>query len=203
MRNKDSTIKKILQSATHEFTEHGFEQASVRTIAKNAGVTSGAIYKHFKSKEDIFKAIVCPILDHLYKRNRELTNQAIEEIKLNGLECFEKKSNKSNEELLGFICKNAHVFNLLFNCSQGTEFESIRHDLVNLEVQGAKKLIAVLKEKNIAVNDLKDDELHILYTMACTPLFEIITHQYPYEKALNFINMMESAMNFGWGRIIK
>lgn len=203
MRDKNVTIKKILQSAMNEFTEYGFEQASVRTIAKNAGVTPGAIYKHFKSKEDIFKAIVCPVLDHLNKRNIELTNQAIEEIKSNGLECFEKKSDNSNEELLGFIYENSSVFNLLFNCSQGTEFESIRHDLVNLEVQGAKKLIAVLKEKDIAVNDLNDDELHILYTMACTPLFEIITHQYSYENALNFIDMMEAAMNFGWGRIIK
>ena len=45
--------------------EHGFERASVRVIAKNAGVTPGAIYKHFKSKEDIFRAIVIPTLDHL------------------------------------------------------------------------------------------------------------------------------------------
>ena len=159
--------------------------------------------KNATIKKYFFKAIASPILDHLYKRNIELTNQAIAEIKLNGLECFEKQSDNSNEELLGFICKNASVFNLLFNCSQGTEFESIRHDLVNLEVQGAKKLIAVLKEKEIAVNNLNDDELHILYTMAYTPLFEIITHQYPYENALNFIDMMEAAMNFGWGRIIK
>lgn len=175
------------------FIEYGSEQASVCTIAKNTGVTPGAIYKHFKSKEDIFKAIVSPILNHLYKRN----------IELNGLECFEKQSDNSNEELLGFICKNASIFNLLFNCSQGTEFESIRYDLVNLQVQGAKKLIAVLKEKEIAVNNLNDDELHILYTMAYTPLFEIITHQYPYENALNFIGMMEAAMNFGWGEDYK
>ena len=80
VRDKNVTIKKIFQSAMNEFTEYGFEQASVRTIAKNAGVTPGAIYKHFKSKEDIFKAIVSPILDHLYKRNIELTNQAIAEI---------------------------------------------------------------------------------------------------------------------------
>lgn len=203
MRNKEATIKRILQSASVEFKKYGFEQASVRTIAKNAGVTSGAIYKHFESKEDIFRAIVNPTLEHLYKRNRELTNQAIKEIKLNGLEGFEKKSGNSNEELLGFIYQNASVFNLLFNCSQGTEFESIRNDLVNLEVQGAKKLIAVLKEKGIAVNELKDDELHILYTMVCTPLFEIITHQYTYNESLNFIDMMEAAMNFGWERIIK
>ena len=203
VRNKEATIKKILQSAKDEFTEHGFEQASVRIIAKNAGVTPGAIYKHFKSKEDIFKAIVSPILNHLYTRNKELTNQAINEIKLNGLECFERKSDNSNEELLRFIYQNFSVFNLLFNCSQGTEYEFIRNDLVNLEVQGAKKLIEVLKEKGIEVNELNDDELHILYTMACTPLFEIITHQYSYKNALNFISMMEAAMNFGWGRIIK
>ena len=203
VRNKEVTIKRILQSASNEFKEHGFERASVRVIAKNAGVTPGAIYKHFKSKEDIFRAIVIPTLDHLYKRNKELTNQAIEEIKLNGRECFEKKSDNSNEELLRFIYKNGSVFNLLFNCSQGTEFESIRHDLVNLEVQGAKKLIVALKEKKIPVNDLGDNELHILYTMACTPLFEIITHQYSYHNALNLIDMMEAAMNFGWERILR
>ena len=144
-----------------------------------------------------------PILNHLYTRNKELTNQAINEIKLNGLECFERKSDNSNEELLRFIYQNFSVFNLLFNRSQGTEYEFIRNDLVNLEVQGAKKLIEALKEKEIEVNELNDDELHILYTMACTPLFEIITHQYSYKNALNFISMMEAAMNFGWGRIIK
>ena len=71
MRNKEATIKRILQSASVEFKKYGFEQASVRTIAKNAGVTPGAIYKHFESKEDIFRAIVNPTLEHLYKRNRE------------------------------------------------------------------------------------------------------------------------------------
>ncbi len=150
MRNKEATIKKILQSANDEFAEHGFEQASVRVIAKNAGVTPGAIYKHFKSKEDIFKVLVSPTLNHLYRRSKELTNQAIEEIKVNGLQAFGEKS-----------------------------------------------------EKKIEVNDLNDDELHVLYTMACTPLFEVITHRYPYNEALNFIDMMEAAMNFGWRRIIK
>ena len=97
-----------------------------------------------------------------------MTNQAIEEIKVNGLQAFGEKSDDSNRELLEFIYQNDPIVNLLFNCSQGTEFESIRHDLVNLEVQGAKKLIEVLKEKKIEVNDLNDDELHVLYTMACT-----------------------------------
>ncbi|MGF0096610.1 hypothetical protein ACQRC6_09225 [Peptoniphilus sp. SGI.035] len=132
-----------------------------------------------------------------------MTNQAIEEIKTKGLEAFEKKSDDSNKELLEFIYQNDSIFNLLFNCSQGTEFESIRHDLVNLEVQGAKKLIEALKGKKIETNNLNDEELHVLYTMACTPLFEIITHRYPYDEALNFIDMMEAAMNFGWSRIIK
>lgn len=132
-----------------------------------------------------------------------MTNQAIEEIKVNGLQAFVEKSDDSNRELLEFIYQNEPIVNLLFNCSQGTEFESIRHDLVNLEVQGAKKLIEILKEKKIEVNDLNDDELRVLYTMACTPLFEVITHRYPYNEALNFIYMMEAAMNFGWSRIIK
>ena len=50
VRNKEATIKKILQSAKDEFTEHGFEQASVRIIAKNAGAVASESSKYVKSR---------------------------------------------------------------------------------------------------------------------------------------------------------
>ncbi len=48
----------ILESARKEFYEKGFEKASLKDICKNAGVTTGAVYKRYKDKEDLFSAVV-------------------------------------------------------------------------------------------------------------------------------------------------
>lgn len=49
---------KIIQTATNEFAEHGFESANINTIAKKAGISIGAMYSYFGSKEDLFSTIV-------------------------------------------------------------------------------------------------------------------------------------------------
>ena len=40
--------------AMEEFTEKGFQGASLRQIVKQAGVTTGALYGYFSSKEALF-----------------------------------------------------------------------------------------------------------------------------------------------------
>ncbi|MCU9533681.1 TetR/AcrR family transcriptional regulator [Streptococcus sp. CSL10205-OR2] len=203
MRNKEKTIENILESAREEFTKHGFEKASIRVIAKNAGVTPGAIYKHFDSKETIFKAIVSPVLDQFYKKTQELTQRALEAIQLDDFSGFQEIATKDNKDLLDDIYQNFAIFNLLFNASQGTHYDSIQHEIVNFEVAEAKKIMSALREKKIPIKPFNDRELHILYTMVLTPLFEIITHQYPYEDALLLLDLMDTALRFGWDQLIK
>lgn len=55
-----STLENIQQAALSEFLEKGFLGASLRQIVKNAGVTTGALYGYFSSKEDLFASIVEP-----------------------------------------------------------------------------------------------------------------------------------------------
>ena len=54
------TLKKIEQAAMEEFSDKGFLGASLRQIVKNAGVTTGAFYGYFSSKEALFNALVEP-----------------------------------------------------------------------------------------------------------------------------------------------
>lgn len=44
----------ILESAIRVFALKGFDDASVRSIASEAGLTTGAIYHHYKNKEDLY-----------------------------------------------------------------------------------------------------------------------------------------------------
>lgn len=59
-RNKypEETVKKILDVAERLFMERGYEHTTMADIvAELEGLTKGAIYHHFKSKEDIFEAV--------------------------------------------------------------------------------------------------------------------------------------------------
>ena len=60
MKNTLSTLERIQQAALDEFSEKGFLGASLRQIVKNAGVTTGAFYGYFSSKEALFASIVEP-----------------------------------------------------------------------------------------------------------------------------------------------
>ena len=52
------TERKILETAKKEFLERGFRGTSMRRIAALAGVTTGALYGYFDSKEKIFDSLV-------------------------------------------------------------------------------------------------------------------------------------------------
>lgn len=56
----------ILASARSAFLVGGFSGVSMRAIATSAGVTTGAIYGYFPSKEALFDAVVGPAGDGLF-----------------------------------------------------------------------------------------------------------------------------------------
>ncbi|MCJ7434480.1 MAG: TetR/AcrR family transcriptional regulator [Anaerolineales bacterium] len=62
----ETTRLAIEDSAVELFIEHGYHATSVRQIADHANLALGGIYNHFKSKEEIFEAII--VDKHPYRR---------------------------------------------------------------------------------------------------------------------------------------
>jgi len=56
--NPSDTKLKIIEVATALFADHGFEGASVRDIAKVAGVNLAAINYHFNSKQNLYQEVL-------------------------------------------------------------------------------------------------------------------------------------------------
>lgn len=50
--------RRVLDTATEEFANEGFADASIESIAKKAGISVGSIYKYFESKHDLFLTVV-------------------------------------------------------------------------------------------------------------------------------------------------
>jgi AcrR family transcriptional regulator len=54
----EATLRGVLDAAEEIFVRDGYERAQIETIAAQAGRTKGAVYAHFRSKEDIFFALL-------------------------------------------------------------------------------------------------------------------------------------------------
>ena len=61
-RDSERTRERLLQAASREIYRSGFQSASLDTILAVAGVTKGALYYHFKSKEALGYAVVDEVI---------------------------------------------------------------------------------------------------------------------------------------------
>jgi len=71
---QERTRTRIMRSAAKLFCRHGLERASIDDVAHDAGYTKGAFYANFKSKEDLFLAM----LDERFAAHLERVERLLE-----------------------------------------------------------------------------------------------------------------------------
>lgn len=68
MSEADQTTLELIHGAgMREFLEKGYKSASLRNIVKTAGVTTGAFYGYYDSKEELFEALVKDQYDWFFR----------------------------------------------------------------------------------------------------------------------------------------
>jgi len=70
-KQRAETMHRLITVAREQFAEHGYAQASTEAIVQMAGVTRGALYHHFQSKEGLFKAVVAEVQGEVGRRVAE------------------------------------------------------------------------------------------------------------------------------------
>lgn len=61
-RDTDLTRGKLLDAAFCEIHRHGFQAASIANILQDTGLTKGALYHHFPTKQDLGLAVVDEVI---------------------------------------------------------------------------------------------------------------------------------------------
>ena len=89
--------EEILIVALHLFARDGYEAVSVSQIAGELDMTKGALYRHYKSKRDIFDCIVQRMeqQDSEQARQNEVLEESIEKVP-------EEYQNVSVEDFVGY-----------------------------------------------------------------------------------------------------
>lgn len=81
-RRKQDRPQEITEAAFAAFAENGFADTKVEDVARRAGVSKGLLYLYFKTKEELFKAVIrgviTPRVDALARRldSSELSAEA-------------------------------------------------------------------------------------------------------------------------------
>lgn len=71
----ERTRQKLLAAAEEEFGQRGFHTASINSITNRAGVAQGTFYLYYRSKDEVFRALV----EHMSRNMRRHLSNAIEE----------------------------------------------------------------------------------------------------------------------------
>ena len=198
-RDKTYSHIKVNEAIKAEFLEKGFEGASIRSIGARAGMTSAGLYRHYKDKEDMFDAMVEPLIsdirkwtEHHISKNHELSSG-----KVKGDDLF----GESFVDLVrDVILPKKDEFRLLFACSAGTKYENFIHDYVEENQKAFVKALVHLKKNGYPVKVIEEEELHMLLTAYWSTMFEPVIHGLSREKALQHSENV--AKLFDWTAVL-
>ena len=103
--------EKLMHASVELFAEHGYAQTSVQQIVDAAGVTKGALYHYFKSKDDL--------LFDIYDRILSLQRKHLDEIVARG---------EGPERTIRLVCEDVIVTSIEW-MHEGTVFFRSQHML--------------------------------------------------------------------------
>lgn len=66
----------FINVATTEFTTKSFEQVSVNSIVKNAGISRGSFYTYFENKDELFNFIFTQVREERFNYAKELLKES-------------------------------------------------------------------------------------------------------------------------------
>ncbi|MGT2800347.1 TetR/AcrR family transcriptional regulator [Streptococcus marmotae] len=201
LKGYELTHKRILDSGKENFLKDGYERANLRKICKNAGVTTGAFYRHFEDKEHLFLTLVEPLANAIlgfYSKNEAEFFQSLEKEELEGLINLKKKA---SVEIALYLFKNRDIFELLMYKAYGTKYANFTDRLVELEDKNQKKLFQILTTKKQVV-EIPEITVHLLNHTYISSLSEIIMHSETAEEVKVNSKVISEFFNFGWKNLI-
>ena len=197
-----ATLEKIQEAALAEFLDKGFLGASLRQIVKNAGVTTGAFYGYFSSKEALFASIVEPHAAALMGKFMEAQTDFAELPEEEQPERMGEASGQCVRWMVEYICQHRQPVKLLLCRAEGTSYEHFVHNMVEVEVESTLQYMEVLRHLGRDIPELNRSLCHIIASGMFNGLFEIVIHDMPLEQALRDVEQFRSFYTGGWLKLM-
>lgn len=199
---EQSTLDLIHGAAKAEFMEKGFLAASLRNIVKRAGVTTGAFYGYYDSKEALFEALVgetaeyvlhmvCGTIDEFETLPGEMQTEQMNRVSRNAF-----------MEMVDYIYDHKDAFKLIVTCAEGTKYSDFIHQLVIREVESTYTYMETLRKMGHRVEKLNKNLIHMIASGLFSGMCETIIHDMPKEEATEYLLQMQRFHAAGWEELL-
>lgn len=200
MAKPDRSIDpRILESAKKEFLAHGFEKASLKAICQDAEVTTGALYKRYNGKEDLFCAVVADTVEALdgfvEQRSSVPTDSLSDEALIKAWEMGENML-----AWLHFLYHYHDGFLLLIAGAAGTRYANFQHDFVEAMTIKTYDYFMEAKKRGLTDADISMEEMHILLSAFWTTVYEPFIHGYTWEQMESHCQLV--CKLFNWNQVL-
>lgn len=163
-RPKDPLARSaLLAAARREFVRCGILRARIEDITQASGLSKGAYYLHFESKEALFRVLVKELEGH-FEEVRSAREKAYRELLGRGLPGRRDPSpfiaellevdGRNDRWLLQLLWEWRDVTDVLLRGSQGTEFETVMWKLLDREMARVEGECVELKAAGLMRGDV-------------------------------------------------
>ena len=208
MRQDRQTKEKLLLAAKEEFLEKGYMKASLRSICKKAGVTTGAMYFFFEDKEDLFGALVEKPLREIYGIME--THYEEEAAMCTDLDASKPESahhilcmmhsggdSRAMIDAIEHLYRFREVFMLLLTKAQGSKYENCLDMFVSLSEKHYRRMAEVMN-LSFGRKELDENTLHCIIHLQIESFIHPLTHGFPLEQAKAHMADMLKFLLGGW-----
>ena len=186
----EGVYEAVLECAKKEFLEKGYKDASLRTIAQEAGTSTSSIYTRFGDKEGLFRAIVEPAAEEMRRMFLEIQenfHQLDDNIQQSEMGQY---TSLHQMELLDYIYDHFDEFRLLLDGAEGTQFACFLDELVEIEVDYTYKYMEVIGCESVKSGLVTEDFIHIIVTAYFNGMFEVVRHNMGKADAVKYVKLL-------------
>ncbi len=193
---KTGVTEALIKSAKREFLTYGFNDASLRRISADSGVSTNSIYTRFKDKAGLFEAVVSTAADGLMELYLAHIKPAIDAI---DMEVAIQQGNEGTDDVLDYIFQYKEEFILLFCHSQGTKYQDYFDRLSGIEEKFYKHFVKKYATKTACVDEFF---IHVQCRLGWQCIYEILSHDKSYEEAVVYMTNVRQYNFAGWKAVM-
>ena len=189
------TRDRLLDAAREEFMTYGFENASLRRIAKTVGIAAPSVYNHFSSKEEMFAALVEPVIRMVKETFLSVDHEKLEQIKADREDEVLDKT-KTMRPVLEFVFDHLDDVKLLLFCADGTVYRGMLDKVAKMESDATFR---VMEEAGCPpFSSEKKEEAFQIMRHQYQIYAEAIRNEWSKERTWDYWQMVSKFYTEGW-----
>ena len=197
--SSEMTRKRIMECAQQEFMEHGYQGASMRRIAAEAKVTTGAMYNHFSNKAVLFDELVQEPAKEMLATFQAIHDQAIEGLHGDSIDGLGDKASDGSDWMLDYIYSHVDAFRLIFCRSEGTQWAEYIDRLAEIEEKAHRVYYDAIGVDSKSIDSFF---VHVSSSLVFQYFSEMLAHDLPYERAVAVMDNVKRHNMAGWSELL-